>query len=158
MSTDSTEHPEAMRSLLPTEELAFLREIYGLDADADIVGLLKDSFQVIQARAQILLSLIVICLTITGFSGRRIAESGPAARLFLGVGILAVLASALILFCGPLRIQWMTSTRGSSLDASLVHWIERRNQRTRRYHLAVLWLVIGLTGYVLSVTAYLLVV
>ena len=145
-----------MRNLTPAEELAFLKEIYGSTTVEGIVASLRDSFNVLQARAQLLLSLIAICLTITGFSGRQIAASGVLARIFIGAGVLAVLVAAVILFTGPLLVQWITAYRAESLDHTLIQLIERRNQRTARYHAAVISLLIGLTGYVLSIVAYLL--
>jgi len=145
-----------MKNLTPVEELAFLKEIYGGTAYDVLVASLRDSFNVLQARAQLLLSLIAICLTITGFSGRQIAASGILARLLIGAGVLAVLIAAVILFTVPLLVQWMTAFRAETLDATLIQLIERRNQRTARYHTAVIYLLIGLTGYVLSLVAFLL--
>ena len=145
-----------MRNLTSAEELAFLKEIYGSTSAEEIFANLRDSFNVLQARAQLLLSLIAICLTITGFSGRQIAASGLLARIFIGSGALAVLVAAVILFTGPLLVQWITASRAETLDTTLIQLIERRNQRTARYHAAVICLLIGLTGYVLSIVAYLL--
>ncbi len=145
----------SLQHLTPSDELAFLREIHGEGSSEKIFIALRDAFQVLQTRAQILLSLIVICLTITGFSGRQIAASCDLARVFLGLGILAVLASALVLFAGPLRIQWLTGARADTLDATFIQWLGRRNKRTWFYHLAVGFLIVGLSAYVLAVAAYL---
>jgi uncharacterized Tic20 family protein len=103
-----------------------------------------------------LLGLVTICLTITGFSGPKVAESGPWSRFFVFVGVIAVLLSALFVLCGPLQIRWMTQYREDALDATLVQLLRRRNHRTALYHLAVTCLLIGLTGYVLSFAAFLL--
>jgi hypothetical protein len=143
-------------SLTPAEELEYLKTIYGDNQAEKLFTLLTDSFNVIQNRAQMLLSLITITLTITGFSGPRIAESSLFARLSIAIGLGFVLLSALILMAGPLRLNWCTRSRSKSLDQSLIKLIEQRNFRTERYHLASIALVVGLIGYVTSVISFLI--
>ena len=143
--------------LSPPEELDHLKAIYGGDDQAEkLYANLTDSFNVLQNRAQMLLSLITITLTITGFSGPRIAESSSLARISIAAGLILVLLSALILMAGPLRLRWCTRLRSSSVDQSLLKLIHQRNARTRRYHLASLSLVVGLIGYVTSVISFLI--
>ena len=145
-----------MKKLTPEEELQFLKEIHGQAWVTAILDGLRDSFTVLQTRAQMLLGLVTICLTITGFSGPKVAESGALPRFFVFLGVVSVLVSALVVLCGPLHIRWMTQYRAEQMDTTLVHLIRRRNRRTCLYHLAVAWLLVGLTGYVLSFAAFLL--
>ena len=143
-------------SLTPAEELEYLKTIYGENQAEKLFAQLTDSFNVIQNRAQMLLSLITITLTITGFSGAKITESSLFARLSIAFGLGFVLLSALILMAGPLRLNWCTRSRSKSLDQSLIKLIEQRNFRTERYHQASIALVIGLIGYVSSVISFLI--
>ncbi len=143
-------------SLDPDEELDYLKTIYGENQAEKLFAQLTDSFNVIQNRAQMLLSLITITLTITGFSGAKIAESSLLARLSIAFGLAFVLLSALILMAGPLRLNWCTRSRSKSLDQSLIKLIEQRNFRTERYHQASVALVVGLIGYVTSVISFLI--
>jgi hypothetical protein len=145
-----------MRRLRPTEELEMLREIVRDDELSRIVENLRGSFQVLQTRAQLLLGLVTICLTITGFSGPRIAESGRAASAAIFIGVVSVLATAIVLVLGPLNLRWMTRYRGETVDDTLVDLIRRRNRRTGLYRAGTVLLVVGLTGYVLSLGFYLL--
>lgn len=94
-----------INSLSPAEELEYLKTIYGENQAEKLFAQLTDSFNVIQNRAQMLLSLITITLTITGFSGPKIAESSLFARLSIAFGLAFVLLSALILMAGPLRLN-----------------------------------------------------
>jgi len=64
-----------LRKLTPEEELEFLKEIHGADDYSKLFSELKDAFALLQTRAQMLLGLATICLTITGFSGPRMAQS-----------------------------------------------------------------------------------
>ena len=142
--------------LSPEQELDFLKQIYGENRADKLIGILTDSFNVLQNRAQMLLSLITITLTITGFSGPRIAESSLVARISIAFGLAFVLISALILMAGPLRINWCTRTKSVDIDQTLLKLIVQRNTRTNRYHLASITLVIGLIGYVSSVISFLI--
>lgn len=144
------------KNLTPPQELEHLKNIYGENHHDRLYGILTDSFNVLQNRAQMLLSLITITLTITGFSGPSIAASGLLARISIAFGLVLVLLSALILISGPLRLNWCTNWKSETIDLSLIHLIEQRNFRTRRYHLASVTLVIGLIGYVSSVVTFLL--
>ncbi|MBC8505706.1 MAG: hypothetical protein ISR58_18960 [Anaerolineales bacterium] len=142
--------------LAPSDELDHLKAIYGKDKPDRLYGVLTDSFNVLQNRAQMLLSLVTITLTITGFSGPKIAESSPLARFSIAFGLAFVLLSALIMISGPLRLSWCTRTRAGDIDQSIIKLIDQRNFRTKRYIRASLFLVIGLTGYVFSVISFLI--
>ena len=146
---------QTQHKLTPEEELRYLHELYGADNHARLVTLLTDALNVLQSRSQMLLSLIAICLTITGFSGRQIAAANLFARTGIGVGLAFVLLSALIILVGPLRIEWATQMRSGSVEESLLLLIRRRNARSARYHAASVFLILGLTGYVASVLEYL---
>jgi hypothetical protein len=143
-----------LREMEPIEELSFLREIYGRDGHEKILQALIESYNVLQGRAQTLLSLITIILTIAGFSGPNIASSSGPAKVSVGVGLIFVLLSAIVTLWGPLQLKWATQTRAESIDASLVSLIERRNARTRKYHAAFVLLVTGMAGYVGGLISY----
>ncbi|MBU0679273.1 MAG: hypothetical protein KJ626_14320 [Verrucomicrobia bacterium] len=143
-----------LEKLTPEEELEYLKRIHG-DDNSKLFSLMFECFSVLQNRAQMLLSLIIICLTITGFSGPKIAQSSSFSRLTLGYGLIFVLFSALILLMGPLQLRWGTRYRTGSIDDSLVALIRRRNSRTMKYYIAGLLLMIGFSGYVGSVIGYL---
>ena len=142
------------RKLTPVEELAYLKEIYG-DNPEKILAWVTNAYDVLQQRSAMLLSLVAVVLTITGFSGPTIAASGPVSRFCIGYGLALVLCSALMILAGPLQLRWATQWRGDSMDESLVNLIRRRNARTLKYHGAFALLCLGLTGYVGSLIAFL---
>ena len=145
-----------LRRLTPRKELDFLKALHGADNYSRLFTVLIGHFEVLQSRSQLLLSLIAICLTVTGFSGPLIARSGAIARGLLVFGLSFVLLSALVLVLGPLQLRWGTQRSAESLDDSLVGLIQRRNARTVKYHVASGILVVGLTGYVSSLVVYML--
>ena len=145
-----------MRKLKPEEEIDFIGELQ-LDPKLEkAYTVLRGHFSVLQVRSQMLIGLVTICLTITGFSGIRIADSGMAAKLCIFVGICSTLLTALLLISGPLNLQWLTQYRGESNEATLAELFRRRDQRTKVYQMASLCLVIGLGGYTMSMAFYLL--
>ena len=145
-----------LRRLSPEEELRYLEEIHGEANRAKFFDLLAESLNVLQNRAQMLLSLIALCLTITGFSGPTIAAAGDLSRLTLGYGLAFVLVAAMLLLAGPLNVRWVTQYRAGTVPESLIALIRQRDRRTRLYYLAMVFLIIGLTGYVEGVISYLL--
>ena len=143
-----------MKKLTPEEEVKFLKEIHGEDYSR-LFDVVKESFVLLQMRSQMLLGLATICLTITGFSGPHMAQSNSFSRFFIGFGLSFVLASIMAVVAGPLRLQWITAWKAESLDETLVQNIRRRDSKTRLYRIATALLIVGLTGYLLSLIFYL---
>lgn len=142
------------RKLSAEQELDYLKELYGNNGEK-ILQWVTNAYDVLQQRSSLLLSLVAVVLTITGFSGPTIAASGRFSKICIAYGLTLVLISSVLILAGPLQLRWATQWRGETLDASLVALIRRRNARTRKYHVAFALLCLGLTGYVGSVIGYL---
>ena len=147
-----------MKKLSPEEELEFLKEIHGGADYPKLFGVLREGFSLLQTRAQMLLGLATICLTITGFSGPRMAASNGWSRFFIGFGLTFVLLSVMALVAGPLRLRWMTAWKAEDVENTLLMHLRQRNMRTAFYRLAMVLLLVGLTGYLLSLIFFLLMV
>ena len=146
---------DMLRKLTPKEELDFLKEIHGHDDSAKCFAVLKDSFTLLQTRAQMLLCLATICLTITGFSGPRMAQSNIYSRFFIGFGLTFVLFSVMALVTWPLRLRWMTAWKSEDVEQTIMLHLRQRNLRTKFYRIAMVFLMIGPRGYLLSLVFYL---
>jgi len=147
--------PEPAHPLSPEAELDYLLEIHGEHNYSKVFDVVVKQFDVLQTRAQMLLGLVTISLTITGFSGPKIAASSTFSKLSICFGLVFILASAVLMLLGPLQLRWGTRRRKDTLRDSLAHLIVRRNERTWKYHLASALLIVGLTGYVGSLIGYL---
>ncbi len=145
-----------LRMLKAEEELIYLQEIHGSKNYPKIFEILIHQFQVLQNRAQLLLSLVAICLTVTGFSGPAIASSGIWAKCFIAGGLTLVLIASLILVMGPLQLRWGTQRRAETIELALTALIRIRNARSRKYHIASGVLVLGRSGYVGSLLVYMI--
>ncbi len=118
------------------------------------IDILMQQFQVLQTRAQMMLTITTLTLTITGFSGPKIAASGTFAQTTMVLGILSVLASTLLILGGSLRIQWVTQFTAENDLALVTSVVRYRNKKTKLFFAEICLLVAGLTCYVASVVAY----
>ena len=137
------------------EETRHLLQLYGGDA-AKIMGAIEAQLAILAARAQTLLSLAGITVTVTGFSGANIARTGRLAAGLLVSGLAFVLLSASVAMVGILRVRWITSLPPSSLEVSIENALDVRDVKTRGFSVALRLLVVGLLLYGASVGLLLL--
>ena len=144
-----------MRKLSTEEELALFKELHSDPERKFIYDQIRDSYHVLHSRSQLLLSLATICLTITGFSGPKIAASGYWAGWMLIGGLSLVLVSAFFVLMGPLSLQWLTAYRAETDFATLQELMLRRDRKSLLYRLAVFTLTGGLTLYAAALICFL---
>lgn len=152
-------NPASAPELHPTPE-SEARQLLAQQGARGIQGaidMLMQQFQVLQTRAQIMLTITTLALTITGFSGPKIAAAGVFARTSMVLGILLVLASTLLILGGSLRIQWVTQFKAENDHALIVNILRYRNAKTKLFFAEICLLVAGLACYVGSVVAYFIV-
>ena len=118
--------------------------------------ILRDQFGVLQTRSSFILTLCTITLTITGFSGHRIAATNDTARILIALGLLFTLTCLIVLLIGSLRIHWSTQIRSDSPESTLSEIIKYRNSKTKLYIFELFLLAAGLVCYVSSVIVFLL--
>lgn len=135
------------------EEAQYLLNIFSTFTDA--LRFVHDQFHVIQARSQFLLTLGTLTLTITGFSGPKIAETNAFSRYSIAGGIFLVLCSMLMLLLATNKIRWVTQAKGDTPEETLAMIIGYRNKKTRYYQVELYLLVTGLAMYVASVISFL---
>jgi hypothetical protein len=134
-----------------TEARDLLRIMGGLKPALEV---LMAQFNVLQARAQALLALAALTLTITGFSGPRIASAGAFSRHALAAGLTFVLISVVLVLTMGLRIRWVTQFRGDTDEQLLVSILNYRDEKTRGLGWQLGLLGAGLTAYVAGVVSY----
>jgi hypothetical protein len=137
------------------DEARHLLALFAGDA-AKVLGTVDRQMELLMGRAQALLSLAGLTITVTGFSGASIARSGTAAALLLVLGLVTVLGGAALAMGGILRVRWVTQLAPTSLEESLRHALRMRNRKTAAFGMALGLTVIGLALYVASVALLLL--
>jgi hypothetical protein len=149
--------PPALSPVLtPQEEADSLLAMHAHGGLPECLRILSAQFVVLQTRSQLLLTLATIVMTITGFSGPRIAASGVFARAAMAIGLVLVLIAVLALLLN-LRIRWLTQFRASDARATLVEIIAYRNGKRETYVWIITLLLLGLASYVAAVVAFLIV-
>lgn len=109
-------------------------------------------------RAQVLVSLAGAVVTVTGFSGRTIAETNTPAKLLLTAGLAVVVLSAAYVVLVVMRIKWVTAAlRPDDPRHVLVTALKRRDVKTRAYRLGGAALCLGLILYAGAIAIMLLV-
>lgn len=145
----------ARRARSAEEEADHLLALYDADAGKTL-GVLHGQLTNLTGRAQVLLQLAGLTITVTGFSGASIARSGPIAAWLVVSGLVVVLVAASLSMGGILRIRWMTQLAPTTLRASIIYAIEMRDRKTRIFGRSLALLIVGLALYIGSVAILLL--
>lgn len=111
------------------------------------MDILERQLNVLHTRAQVLMSLAGIVLTITGFSGRLIAGTSLIAQIMIVAGLATVLSSAVWVFLQVMRVKWLTGEVILNQQTSLEAVVQRRTRKTRAYSIGGIILCIGLFLY-----------
>ena len=113
----------------------------------EVLKIYEQQLNVLQSRAQVLMSLAGVVLTITGFSGRRIAGTSWFAQMCVIAGLGVVLLSAIWIWKKVLSIRWMTSDLVGEPEDILLRIIERRDAKTKAYATGGFILCLGFVIY-----------
>jgi len=141
--------------MTPTEEARSL-----LNRFSNMTGcqqVITHQFDVLQSRTHMMLTLATLTLTITGFSGPKIAASNVVSQYAMVFGLVFVLAAVVVTLAGTLRIRWLTQIGEGDAESVIRDMITYRNKKTRLFRIELTLLVFGLTLYVVSVVTYMLV-
>jgi len=147
--------PGARRASTPQEEADHLLALYDSDA-GKIMTVLNGQLSNLTGRAQMLLQLAGLTITVTGFSGASIAHTGRLAAILVVSGLVLVLVAASLSMGGILRLRWITQLAPATLRESIVYAIEMRDAKTRVFGRSLALLIVGLFLYIGSVALLLL--
>jgi hypothetical protein len=104
----------------------------------------------------VMLSLSGIVLTVTGFSGRAIAQTSQLARACISAGILLVLLAASVAIGGVLRLRWLTQELVDDIVVTLARGLAIRERKSRYLKMSLVLFVLGMSLYCLSIAQLLL--
>ena len=111
----------------------------------------ESQLAVLVLRTQVMLSLSGIVITVTGFSGRAIAETSLLARICIISGLFLVLTAAAVSVWGVLRLKWLTQEIDDDILATLRAGIALRDRKSRSLQKALALFVAGFTLYCLAI-------
>jgi hypothetical protein len=121
------------------------------------------AFEMVQAqlavlvlRTQVMLSLSGIVITVTGFSGRSIAQTSMLARSCVVTGLFLVLSAAAVAVWGVLRLRWITQSLNDDVLVTLRLALEIRNRKSRFLGTALALFISGFALYCVAVAQLLI--
>ena len=118
---------------------------------------IEKQLNTIYTRAQVLLSLAGMTVTVTGFSGRIIADTNTASQFFIIAGLTVIICSVIYIFNSVMSIKWVTSALDPDKPEETIKLlINRRNAKTSAYTLGGRILCLGLALYATAVAIMLL--
>ncbi|MBM4783551.1 MAG: hypothetical protein GQE15_38240 [Archangiaceae bacterium] len=119
-------------------------------------GLVERQLSVLVLRTQVMLSLSGIVITVTGFSGKAIAQTNELARTLVSAGILIVLAAAATAIGGVLRLKWLTQELGEDLHQTLDRMLRVRDEKSRFLSAALVLFIVGFSCYCIAIAQMLM--
>lgn len=122
----------------------------------DALQHVEQHFGVLQTRSQFLLTIGTLALTITGFSGPKIAEASRLSAVGLSIGLVLVLAALVFMMLGTLRIRWLSNLVSDDSETTLAQAVAWRDYKARLFALQLFLLVCGLASYVVALVWYFL--
>jgi hypothetical protein len=121
-----------------------------------IYNVLNNQYNVIYQRAQTLMTFAGLVITVTGFSGRTIAQTSRAAQLLLVGGMALVLLGAALAILMVLRVRWLSRQMGRPDFEWVREIILERNKKIRALEICSIFLTIGFVFYGASIGLMLL--
>jgi len=118
--------------------------------------MVERQLSVLVLRTQVMLSLSGIVITVTGFSGRAIAETSNLARWSIASGIMIVLLSAAAAIWGVLRLSWLTQTIDEDALTMLTRGVEIRNAKSRFLRASLILFIAGFSLYCFAIAQLLI--
>lgn len=119
-------------------------------------GVVERQLSVLVLRTQVMLSLSGIVITVTGFSGRAIAQTSELARVLVSAGILIVLGAAGTAIGGVLRLRWLTQELRDDVRETLDRMLEIRDTKSRFLSVALVLFLVGFSCYCVAIAQMLL--
>lgn len=138
------------------EEVQNLLKLFNNDL-LKAIEYIERQLNTLYTRAQVLLSLAGVAVTVTGFSGRIIASTNLASQLFIIGGLAVIICSVIYIFTTVMSIKWVSSIMDPLNPVQTVLLLlERRNVKTKAYTRGGRILCLGLILYAVAVAIMLL--
>jgi hypothetical protein len=117
----------------------------------ELLRFLADQLGVMRTQAQLLLGMCGLAITVTGFSGSHMIQTGPLSAWSMVAGIALILVGAVLVLRVLLRVRWVTQELSHDLATMAARVIRHRDRQQRRLGVAGVIVALGLGAYLLSV-------
>ena len=135
---------------------AIVRHFGGSEGRARIYDFIDGQLNVLHTRAQSLIQIAGVVITVTGFSGRIIADTSKSAQTLIvsGLALVSIAAGIALMFVMPIR--WLSSYLHLPMEDWLLTALRRRRKKNRAFRVASIIIVVGMIFYVAAVAMMLL--
>ena len=136
-----------------SEEIAAILKTFSPQGDRtqDVYRVLENQLGVVYSRAQSLIQVASVVITVTGFSGRIIADTNVLAQIFLIGGLSFVSGAAAMTLLFVLPIRWLSMDLHLPLEQWLLVAIRRRQKKSRAFRRASIVAVVGMVLYIIAI-------
>lgn len=121
-----------------------------------IHDLLSHQLVLLQTRAQVLVSVAGIVITVTGFSGRVIAGTHILGQVLVVGGLFTVLAAAVYVLSRVMRVRWITGMLTDVSPERIAGVLRFRDAKALAYGRGCMVLAAGLCMYCTAISVMLL--
>ena len=122
------------------------------DQPVQLVLYLANQIATVKTYAQILVGLCGLTITVTGFSGAHMIQSGSTAALLMVSGIALVMVGLMVCIRTITKLRWVSQDLADDLLETTAVVIERRNRQQRQVSIASLFVAGGLACYLGAVS------
>jgi hypothetical protein len=116
-----------------------------------LIRFLAEQLGVVKHQAQLLLGLCGLAITVTGFSGSHMVQSGALSAGAMVLGIALILVGAVAGLRVLLQVRWVSQELGQEPAILAARVIVHRDLQHRRAGVAGVFVAAGLAAYLLSV-------
>lgn len=146
--------------VIPTpEEAAEIEAVmkhFGQDGLAGVCRLINEQLTTLHQRAQSLIGLASVVITVTGFSGRIIADTNLLAQSLIVLALIFVGLGAAFTLMRVMPIRWVTSYLHLPPREWLLVALRRRTRKSQALRVAGMLMVIGMLLYLAAIAMMLL--
>lgn len=130
---------------------AIFENFGGIESINKIYALMDSQLSVIHARAQSLISLGSVTITVTGFSGRIIADTNDYAQALIIIALALVGIGCVITLGFAMPIRWLTSYLDLPPRDWLLVAIRRRTRKSKALRIALYFVITGMVFYLTAI-------
>lgn len=124
----------------------------GEESPERLYALLHDQLSLIYGRATSLVQIASVVITVTGFSGRIIADTNKLAQALIIGGVTLVALAAAVAFAFVLPVRWITLSMHRPVREWMLLAIRRRDLKVRAIKAATGILILGMAFYIAAVS------
>ncbi|MEZ4403196.1 MAG: hypothetical protein R3B06_24440 [Kofleriaceae bacterium] len=133
------------------EEARRLHAMFG-DQPAQLLQYLAGQMATVKTYAQVIIGLCGLTITVTGFSGAHMIQSGSLAAALMVAGIALVMVGLVMCIRTITLLRWVSQDLSDDMLTTAAVIIARRNHHQRLVSVGAMFVAAGLACYLAAVS------